>query len=142
VAELDNFRKRTERKLQDERLYIAADYLSIVFDTIDDLSRLEKAIQAIPENDPFLKALELIKSKLKDKLQARNIVEIPALGCQFNPNLHEVLMELEHDTANAGEIIDVYAAGYLMDERPLRAAKVLVAKPKELPKDNETQVNE
>jgi molecular chaperone GrpE len=131
LAELDNFRKRVDRKIQDDRHSLAVQFLQPFFDAIDDLNRLEKASRESFDHDVLLQGLDLIANKLKVSLANFGVEPIKDLGEMFNPNLHEVLMAIETDAHPAGTIVDVFSAGYNYNGRLLRPAKVIIAKEKE-----------
>ena len=86
---------------------------------------------AAPDSDAaaYRKGVELINAKLQDLLRKQGVKAIDALGADFDPNLHEAVLQ---ESAAAGqrdnEVIGVMRQGYTLNDRLLRAAVVKVAR--------------
>ena len=124
-AELVNFRARVERDRQVNRDATVADVLRSVLPAFDDLDRAE-ANGDVPEGS----ALELVVQKLRAGFERYGLQRVGVVGEDFDPNVHEALMQLEVEGVEGQVVHDVVQPGYLIGDRVVRAAKVAVAVPK------------
>jgi len=81
--------------------------------------------------------VELIHDHMKEILTKEGLKEIEALGKPFDPNFHEAVTQAESDKYDEGIIIDEISKGYMLNDRLLRASKVVVSKGK--PKETEEE---
>lgn len=126
VAELDNFRKRTAREIEAARKF-GAERLALAILPVRDsleagLAATEKAGQTA-----LLEGQQATLRLLDEALRANGIQEIDPRGQPFDPNKHEALSVVSAD-APPNTVVEVVQKGYELNERLLRAAKVLVAK--------------
>lgn len=131
-AETQNVRRRMEKELADARAYAATAFARDILSVADNLSR---ALQAIPvdlrEDEKFkglVAGLEATGRELENVFTRHGIAKIEALGQPLDPNLHQAMMEVPHDEAEPGTIVQEMQAGYRIKERLLRPALVGVAK--------------
>ena len=129
LAEFDNFQRRTidekERMRQFQSLDIAKDLLP----AIDDLGRALK-FNEIKNNKSMLEAVEMIESKIEKILERHSIRSFKSLDSDFDPNLHEALLEQSSDSFKKGKIMEEYEKGYKYHDKIIRHAKVVVSKGK------------
>ena len=127
TAEFDNFRKRTQK--EKDALY--ADGIAAAAERfIPLIDNMERAIEAVGDDENvqgLKKGFELIFQQLKDILKSMNIEEIPALGEEFNPELHEAVMHIEDDKVDTNTIVEQFQKGYIMNGKVLRHSVVKVA---------------
>ncbi len=126
VAELDNFRKRAAREIEGARKF-GAERLALAILPVRDslaagLAAGEQAGQAA-----LLEGQQATLRLLDEALRANGIREIDPRGQPFDPNKHEALSMVAAD-APPNTVVEVVQKGYELNERLLRAAKVLVAK--------------
>lgn len=127
-AEFDNFKKRTIKE-KDAR------YGDAVIDTaqafLPVIDNLERAAAVEVEGDEAKKVLEgvsLVLKQVKDTLKKLDISEIPAVGEEFNPNLHEAIMHVEDETIADNVVVEEFMKGYILkNERVVRHSMVKVA---------------
>lgn len=123
VAEFDNFRKRTAKEkielIQNGGENVIKAFLSIADD-------LERAITVLPEGSER-EGMELILKKFLDTLRAQKVTQIEALGLQLDVDFHDAIAQIPAPTPEQiGTILDVVQNGYLMGEKVMRHAKVVV----------------
>jgi len=95
------------------------------------LDNFEVAKKRIPENlknDETIKGFMQIKAQIQDFLKNQGVEEIECLGKKFDPNLYEVVGEVEIKNKEAGIVIEEVQKGYTINSRLLRPVKVKVAK--------------
>jgi len=126
-AEFTNYRKRQERERELMRFESVGRIIKRYLPIVDDL---ERALQNRPtegEGAAWADGIELIYRKLMGILEAEGVTQIEAEGQEFDPNLHEAVMQTESDEHESGMIIEVLQNGYMLGDRVLRPAMVLVA---------------
>ena len=70
----------------------------------------------------------MIEKKLKNLLDQENVVEIPALGAEFDPHLHEAVQKDEDSEGDKEVVTAVYQKGYKLGDKVIRAAVVTVGR--------------
>ena len=127
AAEFDNFRKRVERERRDHQEYAVSDALRDFLPIIDNF---ERALQTSAEGDvdAYRKGIELIHKQMLDLLRKRGVTPIETLGVQFDPNLHQAVIQEISGAHREGEVMQELQRGYMLGERLLRPAMVKVAK--------------
>jgi molecular chaperone GrpE len=99
--------------------------------TLDDLERALEHSSAAPGDDGGLVAgVEMVRKGLLTVLERHGVVRISALGQPFDPSRHEAVGMVEADDAMPNTVVAEHRAGYLIGERLLRPAIVVVAMPK------------
>jgi len=94
----------------------------------DDINRALEYENA--DNKSIFEATQLIHSKIEKILGKYSIIKIKSLEEDFDPTLHEALLEQESDNIEKGKIIDEYESGYKYHDKIIRHAKVVVSKGK------------
>lgn len=126
VADLDNFRKRSEREVREHRRYALFEPMRELLGVVDNL---ERALGAGGDVQDLKKGVELILMQLRDFLRAQGIKEVPAAGAPFDPAMHDAVSRFEDPAVSAPTVSDELQRGYLLHERLLRPALVRVAMP-------------
>lgn len=123
LADLDNYRKRFERELgrlrEQERESVLRDLLPVV-------DNLERALAA-PETDTWRTGVQQVHRMLLDVLRRYGAEPVTDEGRPFDPTWHDVVATTPADAAE-GTIVQVAERGYRVGGRPLRHARVVVAK--------------
>jgi molecular chaperone GrpE len=134
MAETENVRRRAERDREDASKYALSNFAKELATVADNLRR---AIDAVPdearEADPALKALaegvEVTERAMLAAFERFGVKRIDPLGQRFDPNRHQAMAQVEVDQP-AGTVVQVMQPGYVIHERLLRPAMVIVAKGK------------
>ena len=124
-SEFENFRRRTSKEKL-ELIQTANEKLVTAFlPIIDDFERAEKAFKGSESKE--MEGFLLIYNKFKKTLDQSGIKEMEAKGTDFNPDLHEALTQLPApDESQKGKVLEVVEKGYLLGEKVVRHAKVIV----------------
>jgi len=80
------------------------------------------------EQESWVKGIEHIMTQFENVLQNHEVKEIATVGEEFNPELHEAVSEEESDEHEAGVVMQEIAAGYMMKDKVIKCAKVIVSK--------------
>lgn len=141
VAEAENTRRRAERERQDAVRYAAAGFARDMVQVSDNLRRAIAALkpeerEASPATvQALIDGVEATERQLLSTFERHGIKEItPAPGERFDAHLHEAMFEVPNSGQPAGTVVHVIEAGYTINDRLLRAARVGVAKGDDTPK--------
>ncbi|MCH8267200.1 MAG: nucleotide exchange factor GrpE [Acidobacteria bacterium] len=124
-ADLENFRKRTEREKSDFLKYSLFDAVKSLLPILDGF---ELALGDDKGGDEFRKGMRLIYKQLLDALQKLGLEAMEAKGREFDPRLHEAVMTMETSEYPDQQIVEELQRGYFFKQRLLRPAMVKVAK--------------
>ncbi len=124
-ADLENFRKRTEREKSDFLKYSLFDTVKSLLPILDGF---ELALGDDNGGDEFRKGMRLIYKQLLDALQKLGLEAMEAKGHEFDPRLHEAVMTMETSEYPDQQIVEELQRGYFFKQRLLRPAMVKVAK--------------
>jgi molecular chaperone GrpE len=126
-ADLDNFRKRAQREKEDLLKFSNETILRELLPVIDNL---ERALQhaAVDGEKGLLQGVELTLGQFGKVLEKFNVVAINAVGEIFDPARHEAMGQVESAEQPPNTIVQLLQKGYLLNDRLLRPAMVLIAK--------------
>lgn len=127
AAELDNFRKRTTRDIQDARSYANADLLRSLIPIMDNFEMGLEAARVESEKSMIYQGLSMVRRQLTDFLREQNVEEINAQGQKFDPNMHEAMSQEPSAEHAEGIVLKVMRRGFKLKDRLLRAALVIVS---------------
>lgn len=127
-AEIQNMRRRHENERQDMAKYRSQSLAQEILPTIDNLERA-LAIEVEGEaSQNFKKGVEMVHQSLLKALEAEGIEEINPLGEVFDPNFHQSVSSVPKTADQEDEeVVEVYQKGYLLKDRVLRPAMVIIA---------------
>lgn len=130
IAEMQNMQKRFDREKQNLLKYGNENILNDVVDVVDNFERTLSFIS--DSEDKNIKniavGIEMIQKQLLETLEKHGLKQIQAMGECFDPNFHEALAQEEAEGRKNEEIIKVHQNGYLLNDRLIRPAKVVIAK--------------
>ena len=124
-ADLENFRKRTERERSE---FLKYGLFEAVKSLLPILDGFELALRGDGGGDEFRKGMQMIYKQFLDALQKLGLEVIEAKGSEFDPRLHEAMMTVETSEYPDQQIVEELQRGYLFKQRLLRPAMVKVAK--------------
>ena len=125
-AEFDNFRKRTLREKMELVQSGGSDVLKAILPILDDMQRATAASLKSDDSAALREGERLVVQKFIDTLRQLRVVEIEALDAPFDENLHEAVARFAAGEDKKGKVIDVIERGYMLGEKVLRFAKVVV----------------
>ncbi len=132
LAEAENTRKRGEKMQEDTKKYAVSSFAKDMLDIADNLRRALDAISEDQLADETVKTLydgvAATERVMLSNFEKQGIKKIEPTEGKFDPNFHEVMFEAETPGKQAGEIIQLLEAGYVLNDRLLRPARVGVAK--------------
>jgi molecular chaperone GrpE len=133
AADSENLRKRYEKQLEDSNKYAITNFAKDLMSVMDNLFRtLEFPVQDLLENQEFnniFKGIEMTKDDLVKVFKKYKIDRVaPESGSDFDYNLHQAVSQIETAEFKQGKIVNLMQAGYMISDRLLRPAMVVVAK--------------
>ena len=123
MADFQNYKKRVEKEKRD--LYSYANE-KIMNELLEVLDNFERALDH-DTGDGFREGIEMIFKQLTDVLEKSGLAEIPALGEEFDPNVHSAVMTEETEDYESGKVSGVMQKGYTLNGKVIRPTMVKVA---------------
>jgi molecular chaperone GrpE len=134
-ADFINFKRRTEQERLEFNRFANASLALALLPVLDDLERaLESVPPKLAKND-WVEGIRLVERKFKASLDGQGIMPMEALGKPFDPNYHEALRQ---DKGREGMVTEVFQKGYMLGDKVLRPAKVVVGNGEEEAKEENT----
>ncbi|MBQ9361036.1 MAG: nucleotide exchange factor GrpE [Lachnospiraceae bacterium] len=129
MAEFDNFRKRTEKEKSEMFASGEKTVVEAILPVIDNFERaLDMAAQdEAKKDDPFIEGMDKVYKQLIDELEKLGVKPIEALGADFDPNLHNAVMQEETEEYESGKVCKELQKGYMLNDSVVRHSMVSVA---------------
>lgn len=129
LAEFDNFKRRNAKERLELRKTAAEDLIVDLLGVLDDFQRAKSALENNPEASKAAEGFLLISGKLRHILDQRELKPMEAKGADFDPERHEAITEIPAPSDEMkGKVVDVIEEGYLLGDKIIRYAKVVVGK--------------
>ncbi len=128
VAEFDNFRKRTDKEKSQMFEQGQSNVLGKLLPVVDNF---ERGLAAVPEQDKdgaFADGMNKIYKQLMKQLEDLGVSPIEAVGEEFDPNLHNAVMQVDSEEYESGVVAQELQKGYMFHDMVLRHSMVAVAK--------------
>lgn len=126
VADLENYKRRVKRDIEDAVTRSTQDLLSSFLPTVDNL---ERALQVAGDEAPdqLVKGIVMVRDEFLVALSKHGIEPVPSVGHPFDPAVHDALQQETSNEYGPGTVTREFEKGYRMGERLLRPARVVVA---------------
>ena len=128
IAESENIRRRASRDVENAHKFAIEKLLNDLFPVLDSL---EKAVETANQTEgagAIAEGVELSLKMFLATLEKSGVVQIDPLGEPFDPQHHEAMAMVPNPDAEPNSVMDVMQKGYVLNERLVRAAKVIVTK--------------
>ena len=134
IAELENYRKRSEKDQADALKYGIANFAKEVVSISDNIERANASIvDELKQEEkikPVIEGLDLIRQSIISVLDRFGIKKIEAMDQKFDHNFHQAMIEIERDDCEPGIVVQELIPGYTLHDRLLRPSMVGVSKKK------------
>lgn len=124
MADFDNFKKRTERDKGDMIFFLKQDIFKKILPRLDDLERIIKNTPEELQNNPLFEWVVSMQKKLIEDLDKMWVKQFDSVWNEVNPDMHDVMTTVPWK--EEGIIFDEFEKGYMLLDRVLRHAKVIV----------------
>jgi molecular chaperone GrpE len=128
-AEFENYRRRTSRESIEMRQTAGVEVISSLLDVLDDMDRAEKQMEENNTDQQLKEGILLIFNKFRKILQSKGLKAIETLHSDFDVEKDEAISEMPVDDENLkGKVVAEVQKGYLLNDKLIRFAKVVVGK--------------
>lgn len=128
IAEFENYKRRTEKEFLAHLEFANEGLIVEILPALDDFERFLEHAEDTEETKTFKEGVELVYKKLFSALEKKGLKVMEVIGEEFNSEKHDALMQVESKKVESGFIVDQHLKGYLINEKVIRHAQVLVAK--------------
>ncbi len=128
MAEFENFRKRSNK--EKEQMFAMGER-SVIEKILPVVDNFERGLSTIPEEEkgtPFADGMEMIYRQLMTQLDAMGVKSIEAVGQDFDPNLHNAVMQVDSEEYESGKVAQELQKGYMYHDTVVRHSMVGVVK--------------
>lgn len=126
MAEFDNFRKRTEKEKSAMFETGARSVIEKILPVVDNFERGLGALSEEEKKQPFAEGMSMVYKQMMTELDKLEVKAIEAVGCEFDPNLHNAVMQVESDEYESGIIAQELQRGYTYRDTVIRYSMVAV----------------
>ena len=126
MAEFENFRKRTEKE---KAMMFETGAKSVIEKMLPVVDNFERGLAALSEEEmkqPFAEGMNMVYKQLLAELEKLEVKPIEAVGCEFNPDLHNAVMQVESEEYESGVIAQELQKGYTYRDTVVRYSMVAV----------------
>ena len=127
LADYENSRKRGARDLEIERKFAHAKLAVDLLPALDNLNRAVAAAKQAGDNGPLIQGVTATQMQLLDILKRHGITTMETLDSLFDPNSHQAIQMMPSKEKPPGTILQVLEQGFLIHDRVLRPASVVIA---------------
>jgi molecular chaperone GrpE len=128
-AEFDNFKRRNAKERIELIQTAGKEVITSMLDVLDDCDRAEKQILGSEDVEQIKQGVQLVFNKLRTTMQNRGLKPMESVGEEFDVEKHEAITEIPAPTdALKGKVVDEVTKGYLLNDKIIRFAKVVVGK--------------
>ncbi len=126
MAEYDNFKKRTQKEKEELGTFTVSATIEKLLPVIDNF---ERALDSVTdeEKNTFSDGVEMVYRQLMEIFDKIGVTEIEALGCEFDPEVHNAVMHVDDDTQGTNIVVEQFMKGYKYKDKVIRYSMVKVA---------------
>jgi len=126
MAEFDNFRKRTEREKSQMYEIGAKDVIDKILPVVDNFERAFQGLSEEDKKNPFISGMDMVYKQLMTVFEGLGVTPIEAIGVEFDPNLHNAVMQVASEEYESGVIAQELQKGYKYRDTVVRHSMVAV----------------
>ena len=126
-AELENYRRRARRELEDERKYAAMPLLRDLLPVFDNVRRAIEAAERTSEGSSLLEGFRMVSQAFDAALARHHCQRIDALHKPFDPTYHEAISQQPSNELGPNVVLMVVQEGFMLHDRVVRPAQVIVS---------------
>jgi molecular chaperone GrpE len=129
LAEFDNYKKRTTRERLELMTSASKEVIMALLPVLDDFDRAKRMADNPEMGEQFSEGVSLVYNRLNSTLQALGLKVMESNGQPFDPEWHDAITDIPAPTEDLkGKVIDTIEKGYLLNDKIIRHAKVVVGK--------------
>lgn len=127
AAEFENYKKRVDNESATIIKFANEDLIGEVIPVLDDFERFLKSAKEQKNHEELSRGVELIYQKLLKTLESQGVRAFETVGKEFDVHYHDALMQVERDGVPPHIILEEVEKGYLLNDKVIRHAKVIVS---------------
>ncbi len=127
-ADFANYQQRVTREMEEQKKYAIATFVRDLLTVVDDLERAIEAAECAPQAGAIAEGVRLVYRQLQNVFERYGIRPIVPDGETFDPKYHEAVGEEERTDMPSGKVVRTLQKGYLLHDRLIRPAKVIVSR--------------
>jgi len=127
-AEFDNYRKRKQREIDEFKKFATETVFKQFLSVVDNLERAISSAESNKDLDTLLEGVKLTHKEILKIFQAFNVTPVEAENQEFDPNFHQAVTQKETDEVPENTVTNVLQTGYVLNDRLIRPAMVVVSK--------------
>lgn len=127
-ADFENFRRRTRGEKEELLQYASEGVITKLLPVLDNFERALAAAKDQGDGKSFLDGVEMIFRQLSQILANEGLEVVDAVGCRFDPNCHEAVMQVAGDEEEKDTVIEELQKGYRLKGKLIRPSMVKVGK--------------
>ena len=129
MAEFENYKKRTAKERLELMQTAGRDIVASLLDVLDDCDRAEKQMQSDTDIKHVIEGATLVFNKFRSVMESKGVKALESVNADFNVEQHEAIAEIPAPTPEqSGKVIDEVQKGYLLNDKLIRHARVVVGK--------------
>ena len=128
LAENENARRRIRQQSEDSVKRQKENLLHDLLPVVDNLERAVEASKGKSDTKSIVEGVQMVLASLLDFLKTNGVRPMTAVGEQFDPNRHEAADQVHHETHPPNTVVNEFHRGYLINDKVLRPARVVVSK--------------
>ncbi|WP_082795233.1 nucleotide exchange factor GrpE [Alkalihalobacillus trypoxylicola] len=125
-ADYDNFRRRSREEKESAAKYKSQSIIEGLLPVLDNFERALMVEPGTEEVKSLMQGMDMVYRQLQDVLKNEGVEVIPTVGEEFNPHLHQAVMQVEEEGYESNQIVEELQKGYQLKERVIRPAMVKV----------------
>ena len=126
MAEFENFRKRTEKEKTQMFDMGAKTIIEKILPVVDNFERGFTTVEEADKEDAFVQGMDKVYKQLMTELEAIGVKPIEAVGCEFNPDFHNAVMQVASEEYESGVVAQELLKGYMYKDSVVRHSMVAV----------------
>ena len=128
-ADFDNYKRRNAKERLELMQTAGKEVITAMLDVLDDSERADKVIEKATDVEAIKEGVKLVFHKLRSQLEQKGLKPMACIGTDFNADLHEAITEIPAPNEGmVGKVVDEVQKGYLLNDKIIRYAKVVVGK--------------
>ncbi len=128
MAEFENFKRRTAKERIDLIQTAGKDVIVSLLEVLDDCDRAEKQLASSDDLALQKEGIQLVFNKVRSIMQSKGLKAMESINTLFDVELHEAITEVPVPEEMKGKVVDEITKGYLLNDKIIRFAKVVVGK--------------
>jgi molecular chaperone GrpE len=128
LAELENYRARTNRQMTEERKYASIDFMRELLPVWDNIGRALEAVADTHNLESLVEGIQMVHSQFLEVLKKHHCEKIEAQFQPFDPNIHASVAQIPNTQYPANTIIEEVQTGFRLFDRVVRPSQVVLAK--------------